>query len=105
MKWCKKTYGKKTGEVLKDMRKQANIILRNMLWTHAQRNPGVAIFMAKNYLGMSDDPMPIDTGERQNELAAALRSASRTISSSKEKDLYESIPDADFSENGEGEDE
>jgi hypothetical protein len=100
-KWCKMTYGMTTEDTLSYFRGKGNIKLRNILWTHAKRSPATAIFLAKNYLGMADEPVAVDTGERQSELVSAMNKATKTISKLPDANLYENIPDATFEENSE----
>ena len=53
--WCKKTYdGKTFSEVFKEKRGKGQISLRRMQWKLAEKNPSMAIFLGKQYLGQKD---------------------------------------------------
>lgn len=56
--WCKRTYGAGFSEVYKKKRGNGKISLRRNLWRLSEKNAATAIFLAKNYLGMSDNPEP-----------------------------------------------
>ncbi len=43
-------------ETYKKGREYGKSSLRRVMWQHAQTNPGMAIFLAKNWLGMKDNP-------------------------------------------------
>lgn len=52
--WCRNTYGKTFSEVFKVKRGKGQISLRRTQWQLAQKNPSMAIFLGKQYLGQSD---------------------------------------------------
>ena len=52
--WCKKTYGTTFSEVFKIKRGKGQISLRRMQWKLAEKNPTMAIFLGKQYLGQVD---------------------------------------------------
>ena len=52
--WCKKTYGTTFSEVFKRKRGKGQISLRRMQWKLAEKNPTMAIFLGKQYLGQKD---------------------------------------------------
>ena len=52
--WCKKTYGTTFSEVFKLKRGKGQISLRRMQWKLAEKNPTMAIFLGKQYLGQKD---------------------------------------------------
>ena len=52
--WCKKTYGTTFSEVFKIKRGKGQISLRRMQWKLAEKNPTMAIFLGKQYLGQTD---------------------------------------------------
>lgn len=54
--WCQRTYNAKFSVVYEDKRGRGKISLRRMQWHHAERNPIMAMFLGKNYLGQSDTP-------------------------------------------------
>ena len=56
--WCKRTYGKTFSEVFKQKRQSGKISLRRNTWQMAQKSVPVAIFLCKNFLGMSDKNEP-----------------------------------------------
>lgn len=53
-KWCKKTYKKYFSEVFKEKRQLGYMSLRRNMWSMARDSVPMSIFLAKNYLGMSD---------------------------------------------------
>lgn len=53
--WCKKTYGKTFSGVFKEKRGKGQISLRRMQWKLAEKNPSMAIFLGKQYLGQRDN--------------------------------------------------
>lgn len=60
--WCKKTYGTTFSEVFKLKRGKGQISLRRMQWKLAEKNPSMAIFLGKNYLGQKDKIEYTDNG-------------------------------------------
>ena len=54
--WCKKTYGESFSEVYTKLSMRGHISLRRLMLHHASRNAVMSIFLAKNYLGMKDNP-------------------------------------------------
>jgi len=55
-RWCKDTYEKSFSEIFKVKRGKGKISLRRNMMVMAQNNAAVAIFLAKNWLGMKDKP-------------------------------------------------
>lgn len=53
--WCKKNYGTTFSEVFKKKRGKGQISLRRMQWKLAEKNPSMAIFLGKQYLGQKDN--------------------------------------------------
>ena len=43
------------------------------------KNPAAAIFLAKNHLGMSDNPQPVDTGEKRREFESAIKIGAKAL--------------------------
>ena len=81
-RWVKETYeGMSFADVSKNFREAGKASLRRTLFQLAERKEGVAIFLAKNYLGMSDVPVPQDTGEERKEFENAIKTASRALAS------------------------
>jgi len=60
-RWCGRTYGKGFSEVFEEKRGEGKVALRRAMWVLAQNTPSVAIFLAKNWLGMSDKQQ-VDVG-------------------------------------------
>lgn len=60
--WCKKTYGTTFYEVFKEKRGIGKISLRRMQWKLAEKNPSMAIFLGKQYLGQKDKIEYTDDG-------------------------------------------
>lgn len=53
--WCKRTYGKGFSDTYKMLSADGKASLLNILWKHAQRSPGAAIYMAKVFMGLRED--------------------------------------------------
>lgn len=53
--WCTDTYGTTFSEIFKVKRGTGQISLRRMQWQLAEKNPSMAIFLGKNYLGQRDN--------------------------------------------------
>ena len=60
--WCKKTYGTTFSEVFKVKRGKGQISLRRMQWKLAEKNPTMAIWLGKQYLGQRDKVEYTDDG-------------------------------------------
>jgi hypothetical protein len=56
-RWCKRTYKKSFSEVFKSKRGTGKISLRRNQWKLAETNVAMAIFLGKQYLGQSDNPV------------------------------------------------
>lgn len=52
--WCKETYGTTFSEVFKQKRGKGQISLRRTQWRLAEKNPTMAIWLGKQYLGQRD---------------------------------------------------
>lgn len=85
--WIKREYGDKVKfeDVANRHRAKGKESLRRTLFNLAEKNPAVAIFLAKNYLGMSDDPQPASTGEEKKELDAAIRDGFKALKTCADK--------------------
>lgn len=77
--WVKAVYGKKLEVVMADFQAEGKASFRRMGIKLAEKNPAVWIFLAKNWLGMSDNPAPQASGEESKELAKAITSATKSI--------------------------
>ncbi len=53
-KWCKETYGETFTDVFKRFSQAGKISLRRYQFKMAEKNPGMAIFLGKNWLGQTD---------------------------------------------------
>lgn len=62
-KWCKKTYKKTFEQCFAILRQGGKASLRRTQWIIAEHNAAMAIFLGKNYLGQSDDPMKYQKDE------------------------------------------
>ena len=60
--WCKKTYGTTFSEVFKIKRGKGQISLRRTQWKLAEKNPTMAIWLGKQYLGQKDKIEYTDDG-------------------------------------------
>ena len=55
-RWCRKEYKESFADVYPKLTAFGRISLRRMMWKLAEKNARVCIFLAKNYLGLRDDP-------------------------------------------------
>lgn len=53
-RWCKRTYDRRFVDVYEEYAGTGKIRLRRMMMQQAETTPSVAIFLAKNWLGMTD---------------------------------------------------
>lgn len=53
-RWCKRTYDKRFVDIYEEYAGTGKIRLRRMMMQQAETTPSVAIFLAKNWLGMTD---------------------------------------------------
>ena len=80
-RWAKRTYGKALELVMADFQADGKSSFRRLgLRLAEQGSASVWIFLAKNWLGMSDNPAPMASGEESKELAQAINSASKALS-------------------------
>lgn len=104
--WCKSTYadepefkgaGKPTFSHVFSIKRQGGILsLRRDLFQQSKNKPAVSIFLAKNYLGMTDNPMPPSSDSQQESLARAINRAVRAMNADPETDgMFESVEDSD----------
>ena len=75
--WCRENYGEGFLQLLKKGCQEYKTSLRRNLLKLSSRNASVAIFLAKNYLGMSDNPVPIPNGTEQQTFQRTLTKAAR----------------------------
>lgn len=92
--WGKAVYGKKLEVVMADFQAEGKASFRRMGIKLAEKNPAVWIFLAKNWLGMSDNPAPQASGEESRELAKAITSATKSIAKM-DIDSIAQIPEGD----------
>ena len=62
IKWCKETYGKTFSKVFAEKRMAGRVSLRRKQWKIADSNATMAIFLGKQFLGQSDNPI-VDEAE------------------------------------------
>lgn len=77
--WVKARYEMpytKAAEMFKD---NGRVALRQNLFNLSKKNPAAAIFLAKNHLGMSDNPQPVDTGEKRREFESAIKIGAKAL--------------------------
>ena len=53
--WCKSNYNKSFSEVFKEKREFGKSSLRRKQWNLAEKNPTMAIWLGKQYLGQRDN--------------------------------------------------
>lgn len=56
-RWCRRTYKAGFSEVFRQKRGLGKISLRRAQWRLAEKNANMAIFLGKQFLGQSDNPM------------------------------------------------
>ncbi len=54
-RWCKETYNKDFANTFEEKREGGKSSLRRIQWHLAEKNPTMAIFLGKNYLGQRDN--------------------------------------------------
>lgn len=80
-RWCQREYGKTFGEAYKEFSPFGKMSLRRSLFRLSTKNAAVAIFMAKQYLGMSDAPQAeedSDTAQQITRLGELLWKGKKT---------------------------
>ena len=77
--WSKNEYGKPLQEVFEELRTEGSFELRRMGMELASKNASVWIFLAKNFLGMSDTPVPLPDDTATDSLANAFKEATKSI--------------------------
>lgn len=78
--WCKNTYGMNFSDTYALKRGKGKISLRRTQWQLAEKNPSMAIFLGKQYLGQKDivqEEHKIDNGVL-NDLIGALNNAKKS---------------------------
>ena len=75
--WCRENYGEGFLQLLKKGGQEYKTSLRRNLISMSKKSGAVAIFLAKNELGMSDNPVPIPNGTEQQTFQRALTKAAR----------------------------
>lgn len=53
-RWCARTYDKKFSDVYKERQGAGKVRLRRLMMQQAETSPAMAIFLSKNWLGMTD---------------------------------------------------
>ena len=69
-RWCKRELKKGFAEAFKNYGSAGKISLRRNAFRMAETNPGMCIFLLKNYCGLTDQPA--DTSGQNNELLQSL---------------------------------
>lgn len=76
-RWCKRTYKKEYSQAYAEKKSGGKISLRRLQFRLAEKSAAMAIFLGKNILGQSDNPV-LDAGEemaqRANEQIISLAS-------------------------------
>lgn len=73
-RWCRDTYGMSFSEIYAIKRGSGKISLRRAQFELAKKNAAMAIFLGKQYLGQSDNPVQESkTGEILDSLQELLR--------------------------------
>lgn len=77
-RWCKETYGETFFTVFGKKRGQGIISLRRNMFKLSESSAAICIFMAKNWLGMKDNPVEGGSETPEN-TAKAMRNAAREM--------------------------
>lgn len=80
-RWCQRTYGKSFGDIFKEYAPLGKTSVRRALFKLKETNASVAIFMAKQYLNMSDTPQAdedSDTAQQITRLGELLWKGKKT---------------------------
>lgn len=59
-RWCKRTYKCNFAVIFREKRNIGKISLRRSQWRLADKNAAMAIFLGKQYLGQTDDPIKLE---------------------------------------------
>lgn len=73
--WCKREYHEGFSQVYEKKREFGKISLRRSQFRIAEKNAAMAIFLGKNYLGQSDEPMV--NNATMSELLTSLQALER----------------------------
>lgn len=77
--WCKREYGKNFSEVFAEKRAAGRISLRRYQFQQAEKNPTMAIWLGKNWLGQSDTPSEEGASNAAAEKHSAIIAALEAI--------------------------
>lgn len=79
--WCKRTYGKNFSEIFRIKRGRGKISLRRSQWQLAEKSASMAIWLGKQYLGQSDDPVSdiVEDKKEDDALSASLKELAREL--------------------------
>ena len=75
-RWAKRTYDTTFAEAHKKHSASGKISLRRTQFKLAEKNASMAIFLGKQYLGQSDNPLP-DNGENTEIMRSILKLAEK----------------------------
>lgn len=87
--WVRATYDKSYDQVAVEYQSMGRVQLRQNLLKMSAKNPAAAIFLSKNWLGYSDEPKAIDTGEEQKMFLQAIRMGAKAVASYNVGDMAE----------------
>lgn len=81
--WCKRTYKMGFSDVFSIKRGLGKISLRRAQWQLAQRNPTMAIWLGKQYLGQCDTPTVNTAADdvREDALSKSLKELAEELES------------------------
>ena len=73
--WCNRTYGRSFSAVYAEKRGAGKISLRRAQFKLAEKSATMAIWLGKQYLGQSDQPITnlVETSEEEDALSRSLR--------------------------------
>lgn len=98
-RWCKRTYRAEYSQVYQEKRAGGKVSLRRMQFKLAEKNAAMAIFLGKNILGQSDNPVVGDDSEvvqRANlQVQTIAEQLAKAVPSQSIEDLLSETEDGD----------
>lgn len=76
-RWCQSTYGEGFAQVHKKGSSSFKVSVRRNLFNLSKRSSAAAIFLSKQTLGYTDNPVPIPSGTEQQTFQRALSKAAK----------------------------
>ena len=82
-RWCKKTYGQTFAEISAKKRNLGKISLRRSQFELAKKSAAMGIWLGKQYLGQSEQPIKgeFELSTREDELSKSLKELAQELES------------------------